>query len=140
MKITAAAHLDHALTPDHIAFIAAKFADRQAFFIETVTLDEGLSALPCGLHGPVLGDGPVPEAEVAYAVRGARAGVSRLVERPAREVRMMTVIGGPDGDDPCVLYTAFGGPAAPREPWDPSLDEAGWAASLAFWEAHALSR
>ena len=53
---------------------------------------------------------------------------------------MMTVIGGPDGDDPCVLYTAFGGPAAPREPWDPSLDEAGWAASLAFWEAHALSR
>jgi hypothetical protein len=40
-----------------------------------------------------------------------------------------------------ILYTAFGGPAAPREPGDPSLDgnEAGLAESKAFWAEHALS-
>jgi hypothetical protein len=141
MKITNAAHLDHALTSEHVALILDLFGNRTRFFLETVALPEALGALPCGLHGPVMGDAPVPEAECSYAVRGSRAGASRLCMRPARLVRTMTVIGGPDGEEPCVLYTAFGGPAAPREPWDPSLatDASAGAASRAFWSEHALS-
>lgn len=140
MIITTAAHLDHALTPAHVAWIAERFADQGAFFLATVELPPELEDLPCGLHGPIVGDPPVPESEVSYRRRGDRLGPSRLCQRPSRPTRLLTVIGGPDGDDPCVLYTAFGGPAAPREPFDLSLasDEVR-EASEAFWAEHALS-
>lgn len=39
---------------------------------------------------------------------------------------------------PCVLYTAFGGPAAPQEPGDPSCKDL--AESATFWREHALSK
>ena len=139
MKITSAAHLDHTLTSAHIAFILDRFGDRTGFFLETVALPDGLDPLPCGLHGPLLGDKPVHEEECSYEVRGQRAGASRLCARPARLVRTLTVIAGPYEGEPCVLYTAFGGPAAPREPWDTDLDDEGRAASRAFWAEHALS-
>jgi hypothetical protein len=139
MRITNASHLDHALTSDHLAFIVDRFGERSAFFLETTTIPDGLPPLACGLHGPTMGDEPVLDTEVVLKVRGDRAGTSRLCQRPTRLVRTMTVIGGPDGDEPCVLYTAFGGHAAPREPWDPSLDDAGRAASEAFWAQHALT-
>lgn len=38
----------------------------------------------------------------------------------------------------CVLYTAFGGPAAPQEPGDPGCKDVG--ASTAFWREHALAK
>lgn len=38
----------------------------------------------------------------------------------------------------CVLYTAFGGPAAPQEPGDPACKDP--VASAAFWREHALSK
>lgn len=134
MTITPAAHLDHALTPAHVAWIAQRFKDESEFFLATVELPPELGDLPCGLHGPLVGDPPVPESEVTYS------GASRLCQRPSRPTRLLTVIGGPDGGDPCVLYTAFGGPAAPREPFDLSLasDEVR-VASEAFWAEHALS-
>jgi hypothetical protein len=54
---------------------------------------------------------------------------------------LITVIGGPHLDDPCILYTAFGGPATPKEPGDPSLDGnlIELAKSQAFWAEHALA-
>lgn len=39
----------------------------------------------------------------------------------------------------CILYTAFGGPAAPREMCDPTLPPALLDESKDFWGAHALS-
>ena len=55
----------------------------------------------------------------------------------------MTVVAGPHDGHPCVLYTAYGGPIAPREPWDPALTDTlgiDLAASLTFWREHALSK
>lgn len=139
MDITPDSHADHSLTAKHLAFILARFGDREAFFLETVTLPEELAPLPCGLHGPLVGDEPVPEAEVSYVTRGGRPGASRVCDRPTRMTRTMTVIGGPH-EGKVILYTAFGGPPAPREPFDPGLDDAGRVASQAFWAEHALSQ
>lgn len=130
-------HLDHGLTAAHLAHVLKLFADRDSFFIETVDLPDELPAVPCGLHGPATGDEPVHEDEVRYAVRGERKGESRLCDREPKLVRQLSVIAGPDGDTPCVLYTAFGGPVSPREPFDAPDEER--EASEAFWAQHALS-
>lgn len=142
MKILPVSHTDHALTPAHLAWIQERFADRQEFFLETLELPGELAALDCGLHGPLCGDAPVPESEVTYQQRGERPGKSRLCSRPSRPTRLLTVIAGPDGDEPCVLYTAFGGPAAPREPFDPAvalMPPEAQEACRVFWAEHALS-
>ena len=140
MKITDESHLDHGLSQEVVDYLAERFADRDAFFIETLTLPEGLGSVPCGLYGPIMGDEPVAEDEVDYAVRGARPGKSRLVNRSSRRTRQLTVIAGPHEDESCVLYTAFGGPLTPREPTDPDLPEEERAESEAFWSEHALAR
>ena len=141
MQITSDSHADHALSQSHLDFILATFGDRQAFFLETVDLPAELPSLPCSLHGPVMGDAGVPEREVTYLVRGARPGPSRTCDRPLRDVRTMTVIGGLDDAGKMILYTAYGGPSAPREPWDPGLTTSDqYSESLRFWSQHALSR
>jgi hypothetical protein len=140
MRITSASHLDHGLQPEHVAFIERRFAAyTDGFFIETFDLPADLPAVPCGLWGPLMGDPAVPDGEVALRVRGTRAGPSRLVRRAPRPVRTVTVIAGPHGSEPCVLYTAFGGPVAPPEPWEPRLTPSLAAESQAFWAEHALS-
>lgn len=63
-----------------------------------------------------------------------------MCDRPARMVRTMTVIGGPDDHGETILYTAYGGPSAPREPWDSTLNEEQRAQAQQFWSEHALSR
>ena len=143
------AHLDHSLHARQIAFIQDRFANRDAFFIETVELPEELGTVPCGLVGPAVGHRPVDELEVRYVVRGDRKCASRvMLDRGLTQpqVRTVTVIAGPAGKDdglgedyPCVLYTAYAGPQAPREPGDPNVSS--WEelqASRAFWAQHAL--
>jgi hypothetical protein len=140
LKIHNDSHLDHGLSTAHIEWMLAQFTARSGFFLETVELPRHLEPLQCGLHGPIVGDEPVPEGEVNYARRGERAGDSRLCSRPPRETRLITVIAGPHGEEPCVLYTAFGGPSAPREPWDAGIKtDSEREASVLFWAAHALS-
>lgn len=140
MIVTKDSHLDHALTPAQIEHIQRRFADRSAFFIESFEMPVELGVVPCGLYGPAVGDDPVPEDRVEYHVRGERTYASRvLVGAATRPTRTVTVIAGPHGGDACVLYTAFGGPLAPREPGDPALDVGGRAASEAFWARHALA-
>jgi hypothetical protein len=39
---------------------------------------------------------------------------------------------------PCMLYTAFGGPLAPKEPGDPTLKDSEREESEKFWSQHAL--
>ncbi len=138
MDITSDSHLDHNLTPAHVDFVRARFGDRTAFFLETVTLPDELSALPCGLHGPATGEPAVSDTEAFYAVRGERKGPSRLCKRPPVMVRTLTVVGGVHNGQ-CILFTAYGGPCAPREPWDETLDEAGREKAREFWAQHALS-
>lgn len=140
MIITPDSHLDHGLKPAHLEYLTKRFADRTAFFIETIELPTYLPTVPCGLYGPAMGDEPVLESEVTYRVRDGRAGPTRTCTgwRRGRRTWKLTVVAGPHEGQPCVLYTAYGGPAAPREPWDPSLSPEEAAESRAFWAVHAL--
>ena len=95
-------HLDHGLSSAHLEWILEKFKDREAFFLETVVIPMALSPLECGLYGPLMGDEPVMEDEVTYIIRGARKCASRVVARPMRTTRLVTVIAGPANDKPCV--------------------------------------
>ena len=141
LQLASASHLDHHLTTAHIAFILALFVDRDGFFAETVTLPSELPDLDCALYGPLAGDAPVSEIEISYAVRPSRRCASRLIALPSRPTRLLTVIAGSHEDGrPCVLWTAYGGPSAPREPGDLSLPD--WASVLEsrlFWMKHALA-
>ncbi len=140
LGIHADSHLDHALTPAHMAFLVSHFADRTGFFIETVTMPDDLPSLTCGLYGPSMGDPPVTEG-VSFEARGERAYPSRMVALPMRPTRLLTVIAGPHKGAPCVLYTAHGGPKAPREVGDPTLQDPGDVGeSIVFWATHALAR
>lgn len=120
MKIIADSHLDHGLTLAHLAWLARIGAPGGAVTVMTLTLPDELPALTCALYGPAMGDAPVTEG-IILSMRGDRQWWSRLVPLPARETRLVTIVTGPHDDEPCVLYTAYGGPAAPREPGDPSL-------------------
>lgn len=139
MKRHAESHLDHGLSQAVVDHLFEKFAERSAFFLETVTLPPELGEVPCGLYGPIMGDQPIPEEEVYYAPRGERKYTSRLTRKPARGTRQVTVIAGPHDGLPCILYTAFGGPLAPRELGDPELPVEKRAESEEFWAQHALS-
>ncbi len=150
-EIIPQSHLDHSLAQEHVSFILERFAARSGFFRETIALPFWLGPLMCGLHGPIVGDAPIAESDVTYAIRGNRKHASRMVNRPKRETRILTVIGGhmpvKEGNGfgavdatRCVLYTAFGGPHTPREPGDSYICE--WdelTESRKFWAQHALS-
>ncbi len=153
LTLTSASHLDHNLTPEHVAYVLARYQERSGFFLETFTLPAELSDLENALYGPIAGDDPVPEANVCYRIRGDRRWASRMMafgaflpaladSRGMRPTRQLTVIAGPMGPgENCVLYTAYGGPAAPREPGDLTLPD--WdavQASRAFWAEHALAQ
>ena len=88
-------HVDHNLTEEQLRYLLDRFADRNAFFLETIKLPEQLGTVPCGLWGPIMGDPPVDETEVRHEQRGSRTWTSRLVERPTRPTRTITVIAGP---------------------------------------------
>lgn len=162
-----ASHVDHGLSDAQLRYLLDRFAARDSFFIETITLPRELGTVPCGLYGPVMGDPAIGEAEVTYAPRGSRAWKSRLIDLPARPQHEVTVIAGPheepcwhcDGSGgigsskaripcgtctggkvkhACILYTAFGGPVAPQEPGDPGCKDP--EASTAFWQQHALAK
>jgi hypothetical protein len=132
-----------------VAWLEEQFGAREGFFIATVELPAHLGPLDCGLYGPAVGDEPVPDALAVYAKRGTRDNASRMVRRPSRPTRTLTVIAGPQGpgnstpDDTTIMYTSYGGPCAPREPGDLSLQgdgqEAALAESKAFWAEHALA-
>lgn len=123
MKITSDSHLDHDLTPAHLAFLRERFGDREGFSLETIELPTHLESLTSALYGPSVGDPAVPEESVVYVRRNDRNGKSRMIDAPLRPTRLMTVIIGPENGE-TILYTAFGGPSAPREPFDPDLRKA----------------
>lgn len=79
---------------------------------------------------------------VFMAYRGVRRGSTPCVIRGPEIVNVVTVVSGPspDADGTRVLYTVYGGPPTPREPWDPSLacDDAKRAEAAAFWDEHAI--
>ena len=159
IKIHQDSHTDHGITEPLRNYVLDQFHGRDSFFVETVTYRENyerhvgpyliergahesetytvdLPAVSCALHLNV------PEAETHYAKRGDRAWESRMCKRQPRMVREVTVVAGPHPDDPAagmVLFTMYGGPEAPREPGDPSLEGVALEVSTAFWTHAALS-
>jgi len=138
-------HIDHEIPSIVQGYVLVQFDDRDSFFTETIEYPESaesvhgpvdLPAVPCGLHWDV------PESEVHYAKRGERPNESRMCNRPPRMVREVTIVAGPHPEDPeagMVLFTMYGGPAAPQEPGDPRLAPEERAKSEAFWSRAALS-
>ena len=138
--IDGVSHLDHGLTAEMLEFIKTAFASREGFVIQTIDLPSYMGEVDCGLYGPAVGDPPVAENEVRYVVRGSRRCASRLVDRPMRKTSKLTIIAGPTGGKSLVLFTSYGGPAAPREPGDATI--ATWddvIEARKFWAEHALS-
>jgi hypothetical protein len=142
LTLHADSHLDHNVPAEVVNYVLDRFKDKNGFFIETFDLPTYLPALECGLYGPTMGDGYIPEEAVEYTPRGNRPYASRLIDRPKRPTQQCTVIGGPYKGEPCVLYTVFGGPATPKEPGDfpddmpvDARDDA-----ILFWARHALAK
>lgn len=140
MIISVASHLDHGLKPEHIEWMLWHYLGRDGFFIDTTELPAHLPRLQCHLHGPAMGDPPVSQHESFLARRKGRGNESRVCNRSPRKTDFITVIAGPDKGDSCVLYTAYGGPSAPKEV-DGSMhpESAQYAASKKFWSQHALT-
>ena len=141
LVITHESHLDHAISTKQLDWILESFKNASGFSLTTLELPQEMGTVPCGLHGPAMGDVPVPEREVFYKTRGSRTTKSRMCSRLVRQTRMLTVIVGPDeaGHD-CVLYTTYGGPQAPREPSDPGIKtDSERKEAEDFWSEHALS-
>lgn len=133
-------HADHALLPCHFEVVRSLFEQAaDGFLALSVQLPASCPSLPCGLHGPLLGDEPVPSSEVTWACRGARSNLSRLCARAPRPSRLLTVI-GTRADGHVRVFTAYGGPLAPREATDPTLPAEAAEQSIQFWAKHALSR
>lgn len=140
LKITKDSHTDH-VSEEILVYIKERFANRNEFFIETFELPLELPPVQCGLYGPLVGDDPVREELVQYKIRESRCCASRvLIDGRTRPTKTLTVIAGPHEGESCVLYTAYGGPVAPREPGDPAiLNGAEWERSRDFWREHALA-
>ncbi len=173
-------HVDHGLTDLQLGYVlgvasagygrlpigtkASISGNVQTIEIE---LPEWLGTVPCALRGPIVGDSPIIDDAVVFDTRGKRKYESRITTLPTIQTNKVTVIAGPyDGHD-LVLYTAFGGPKAPKEVGEleaviakliddtgpgPQADAAArttdqrlealnreLAASRDFWATHALS-
>jgi hypothetical protein len=131
-------HTDHAPAAV-LGWALEAFQDKDGFFIATVTYP-GPETLLCGLYGPTMGDGPVWESDVFYGKRMGREWFTRMVNKPKRPTKFLTVIGGPYEEHKCVLYTLFPGPSAPKERDDPTLKDEEREGSEQFWSQHALSK
>lgn len=160
MQLHPASHLDHHLNDDQTVYIMQKFVNKHEFFIETIELPPEFGQVPCALYGPIAGDSPIT-SNVTYRRRGDRDWDSRILIGVApRLTNKVTVIGGPHEEKctacreevrtllcrcnglkrvkyACILYTCYGGPAAPQEPGDPQCKDK--AASEKFWSEHALA-
>jgi hypothetical protein len=144
IAVVPGSHVDHGLTQAQLAWVLGKFKDRTEFFIETVELPEALGGVLCGLHGPAAGTPAVPDSEAVATVRSPRTWLSRMCRRPPHQTRVVTIIAGKAEEhastvpiDALVLFTCYGGPAAPQEPGDlrcRNVEE-----SKKFWAEHALS-
>jgi len=119
MKIVKCFHADHGVSENLMLWALTQIRP-VGFFLRTITLPANHADLTNRLYGPAAGDAPVHESTVHYEQRSVDRPASRMVSAPARPTRLLTLIGAADGDD-VTIYTAYGGPAAEREPGDPTL-------------------
>ncbi|HRH25424.1 MAG TPA: hypothetical protein PLD99_00525 [Parcubacteria group bacterium] len=75
-----------------------------------------------------------PEDEIVYAVRPKRRGPTRFVKNREGEPTSEFTVILKKVDEGYIVITAFVGPKAEKEPWDPMATEE----SKEFWNNHAL--
>jgi hypothetical protein len=138
-------HKDHGLSQDHVRTAELLALRADGFFMVTVDVTkDGGDPVPCALYGPAMGDEPIAigAPDTHYVKRSEDRPESRMVARPMRTSHLLTVIGhgeGGENSEP-VIYTAYGGPVAPREPNDPTLEtDEEKREAHAFWRDHALA-
>lgn len=135
-------HADHGISEAHlraVLHVLSLDARDESVFVRSTTLPPELEGIKSALYGPAAGDPPVLHDEAYLEVRGDREGPSRLVRRLQRATRLMTVIGRGSRDGHLDIFTAYGGPPALREPWDPTLTPSEKEDAEAFWAEHALA-
>lgn len=134
-------HLDHQVSAEHIEW--AKDWIKVGINVGRYTPGEvhvWSMELPPELPGLWTALREAPESEVTYQVRPPRKCASRTTSDRMAWTRQMTAVFGPHEGIPFALYTAYGGPAAPREPGDPSIaNMAELEESREFWTTHALA-
>lgn len=144
MKIVKVHHADHGVPFSTLEWALERIAPTAGFFAVTVDLPDGHAPLLSALYGPLAGDPPVEDEDVVYVQRTPDRPLSRMVRRPPRPTHRLTVIGivtGEGDDKGAVLFTAYGGELAEREPGDGSLVPGSpeHARAAAFWAVHALA-
>lgn len=133
-------HLDHGVNDRILAWVATLDVPADSVSVSTFELADNLPDLESGLYGPAAGDSAVKERHARYRVRKDRNGKSRVLPGcPMRPTRLLTVVTGPHDGLRGVLFTCYGGPAAPRELFDIELDDPAYIEAAAFWGEHALS-
>lgn len=109
------------------------------FFLKTVELPPEAPDVMSAIYGPIVGDPPVEEGQVTYKRRTEDRPLSRMISKPMRPTRQVTIIGN-EIEDQVTIFTCYGGPAAEREPGDKNLKTLEEKeASRLFWAEHALS-
>jgi hypothetical protein len=137
MNIAKVFHADHGISNDLILSAVMRLKPEEGFSALTLELEE--ACVMSALYGPKAGDGPVTDAEVDMVKRSEDRPPSRMVDKPKRPSSKLTVVGVRSGEA-ATIYTAYGGPLAPREPGDASMTtDAEKAESAAFWAEHALA-
>jgi hypothetical protein len=142
-------HLDHDLSVDHVAWLlqvcrhgVPAASNSPGILISTFRMPGSLPLLPCGLYGPCMDDDPIADDDprgVFMKHRFPRPYPSRVIAAPCRPSEHLTVVAGEHDGHACVLFTAYGGPAVPREPGDETIaSDLERETSEAFWAEHAL--
>lgn len=141
IEVVPTSHVDH-LPPEVLAALLAEVEGEDTVTIAEWTVPAHLPEVKCALYGPTAGDAPVTDDEAFMAARPGRLHRSRLVNRPVRMTRRVTVVSGPYDGHPCVLYSAYGGPPGTVEVEEAerhNLMPAAMAGAKAFWAVHALA-
>lgn len=131
-------HADHGVSNETLMWALSQI-NPAGFFLRTLELPEGHCDLLSALYGPLAGDAPVSDDVVSFVKRSEDRPASRMINMPKRPTRLVTVIGIVK-EDGVTIFTAYGGPCAPREVGDATLatDEEK-KESADFWAQHALA-
>jgi hypothetical protein len=147
-------HNDHGINSKQLALVQeclTQIPQKDGFFIQEIEIPDTAGPVICGLYGPVMGDEPIDNEDVAMIRRGNRPYKDRTVCRPFRLSNIVQVIGikatrqymsnaRAVAEVHYNLFTVFGGPLAPKNPNDLSLTNDEIEEARSFWAVHALSR
>jgi hypothetical protein len=134
-------HSDHSMDSRSLPWCLSQ-VNTMGFFLQTFTIPEGHSDAVNALWGPACGDEPVAGTLIR---REGRSYDDKMIDLPCRPSRLVTVIGIQEQDG-FTVFTAHGGPAAEKNPFQ-VREEVKQGRSTqedveradAFWFVHALS-